>query len=104
MHTHAPVATAAGTRARAALAPAGPYRGPTSGLSVWNLVSPTLSHLSFYKLHHRDPIFFRDGMRFVWRNGDITDAQGFKCIAQTGTPIANPSAANVSTLVYAYVW
>jgi len=83
---------------------AGPYRGPTSGLTVWE-TSATLSHISFYKLHHRDPIFFRDGMSFVWRNGDITDpATGQKCIAMTGTPIALPTPANVTTLAYAYTW
>jgi len=45
---------------------AGKYLGPTSGLSVWDIQSPTLSHVSFYKLHHRDPIFFRDGALFKW--------------------------------------
>jgi hypothetical protein len=61
--------------------------------------------VSFYKLHHRDPFFFNDGFMFQWRNGDITDPKtGEKCTAQTGSPIGTPSAANVSTLVYAYTW
>lgn len=83
---------------------AGPWRGPTSGLTVME-ANATTSRVSFYKLHHRDPFFFNDGFRFQWRNGDVTDpATGEKCIAIHGKVIGTPSPANVSTLVYAYVW
>ena len=52
------------------------------------------------------PYFFRDGFKFMWRNGDITDPKtGQKCIAQTGTPAyGSPAHVNVTTLVYAYTW
>ena len=80
-------------------------REETSGLTVWDKSSPNVSLASFYKLHHKDPIFFNQGFKFVWRNGDITDpATGEKCINANGTPIGTPSAANVTTLVYAYLW
>jgi hypothetical protein len=73
-------------------------------LTVWN-TSDELSRVSFYKLHARDPIFFTDGFRFEWRNGDVADpATGEKCTALTGNLIAKPTAANVSSLVYAYTW
>ena len=83
---------------------AGPWRGPTSGLTVWDLGEE--NRIAFYKLHHRDPYFFQDGFKFMWRNGDITDPKtGQKCIAQTGTPAyGNPAHVNVTTLVYAYTW
>ena len=83
---------------------AGPYRGATAGLTVMQ-PGPELSLVSFYKLHHKDPLFFSDGATFQWRNGDITDpATGQKCTLRDGKPIGTPSAVNASTLVYAYVW
>mmetsp|Transcript_29310 Transcript_29310/g.63193 ORF Transcript_29310/g.63193 Transcript_29310/m.63193 type:complete len:210 (-) Transcript_29310:26-655(-) len=83
---------------------AGPYRSATSGLTVFDK-GDTESRVSFYKLHTRDPFFFDDGFLFRWRNGDITDDEtGEKCTAAKGSPIGTPSAANVTTLVYAYVW
>jgi hypothetical protein len=85
---------------------AGPYRGPTSGLTVMRPgKAGTPSRISFYKLHHRDPIFFTDGLRFEWRNGDVTDPKtGEKCITTGGQTIGRPGISNVSTLVYVYVW
>jgi len=86
---------------------AGPYRGPTSGLTVF-APAPNhngISRISFYKLHHRDPIFFNNGFRFEWRNGDITDPKtGEKCTATTGTPLGKPGISNVTTLVYIYTY
>ena len=44
-------------------------------------------------------------VHYQWRNGDVTDAAtGEKCTAVHGEVIGDPSRANVSTLVYAYVW
>jgi hypothetical protein len=43
---------------------AGPYRGPTSGLTVMEKLSTNLSLASFYKLHHRDPFFF-NGVQYL---------------------------------------
>lgn len=87
---------------------AGPYRGPTSGLTVMRPGSKAAgqpSRVSFYKLHHRDPLVFAAGLRMQWRNGDVTDvATGEKCTSLTGSLIGSPGISNVSTLVYAYTW
>jgi len=88
---------------------AGPYRGPTSGLTVYapsqNGSNNGISKISFYKIHHRDPIFFDNGFRFEWRNGDVTDpATGEKCTQITGDTIGTPGISNVSTLVYMYTF
>lgn len=85
---------------------AGPYRGPTSGLTIMRPGSgSTPSRISFYKIHYRDPILFDSGLRFEWRNGDVTDpATGEKCITLSGATIGSPGISNVSTLVYAYTW
>jgi len=82
---------------------AGPYRGPTSGLTVMAPNQHGISRISFYKLHHRDPIFFSNGFRFEWRNGDVTDPKtGEKCITIAGTTIGKPGISNVTTIVYIY--
>ena len=82
----------------------GPWRGPTSGLTVWD-TGPSLNRVSFYKLHHRDPFFFNDGFAFRWRNGDVSDkTTGEKCTSIDGNVIGNPVHAHVSTLVYVYTW
>ena len=72
---------------------AGLYRGPTSGLTVMqpgNTAMPN-SHVSFYKLHHQDPLMFSQGFTLEWRNGDITDpVSGEKCVREDGEPIGSP--------------
>jgi len=86
---------------------AGPYRGPTSGLTLLNQGNDKNSYstISFYKLHHKDPIFFGNGFQFQWRNGDVTDpATGQKCTAINGNIIGHPGVSNVSTIVYLYTW
>jgi len=85
---------------------AGPYRGPTSGLTVFEPNKQGgISRISFYKLHHKDPIFFSNGFRFEWRNGDITDPKtGEKCTVMTGNPIGKPGVSNVTTLAYVYTF
>jgi len=86
---------------------AGPYRGPTSGLTIMERANSTthFSNISFYKLHHRDPIFFKNGFRFVWRNGDVTDpATGEKCTQIKGTICGRPGVSNVSSIAYLYTY
>jgi len=86
---------------------AGPYRGPTSGLTVLEQGNTDNQHsnISFYKIHHRDPIFFNNGFRFEWRNGDVTEpSTGEKCTAMTGNIIARPGVSNVTTIVYLYTF
>jgi len=83
---------------------AGLYRGPTSGLTVFKPSQGTgHSRISFYKIHHKDHIFFKNGFRFEWRNGDITDPRtGEKCTAPNGNPWGRPGVSDVITLVYIY--
>jgi len=86
---------------------AGPYRGPTSGLTIYEpaTVEGGSSKISFYKLHFKDPILFTNGFQFDWRNGDITDPKtGEKCISMTGNPIGRPGISNVTTITYVYTW
>jgi len=86
---------------------AGPYRGPTSGLTVYDPaeVEGGISKISFYKLHYRDPILFTNGFQFDWRNGDVTDPKsGEKCIAMAGNTIGRPGISNVTTVTYVYTW
>jgi len=86
---------------------AGTYRGPTSGLTIFEPGKSDngISKISFYKLHHRDPIFYSSGFSFTWRNGDITDPKtGEKCTQMTGSPIGRPGVSNVTTLVYVYTF
>jgi len=85
---------------------AGPYRGSTSGLTVMEpKVEDGISKISFYKLHHKDPIFFSNGFRFEWRNGDVTDPKtGEKCTQMSGNIIGHPGISNVTTLAYVYTF
>jgi len=86
---------------------AGPYRGPTSGLTVFAPGNSTnmFSHISCYKLHHRDPVYFNNGFKFEWRNGDVTDpSTGEKCTAMTGNIIGRPGISNVTSIVYLYTF
>ena len=61
--------------------------------------------MPFHDRHHRDPFFFADGFKFVWRNGDVSDkVTGEKCTSVDGVVIGNPVHAHVTTLVYVYTW
>jgi hypothetical protein len=84
----------------------GPFRGPTSGLTTFQQGNATApSRISFYKLHHRDPVLFDDGILFAWRNGDVTDpSTGEKCTTIKGNLIGRPGVSNVTTIVYVYSW
>jgi len=86
---------------------AGPYRGPTSGLTIMERANSTThySNISFYKIHHRDPIFFGNGILFQWRNGDVTDPKtGEKCTQITGETCGHPGVSNVNSIVYLYTY
>jgi hypothetical protein len=60
---------------------------------------------SMYRTYENDPMIFSDGGSFVWRNGDTVDANGVKCMLETGGSTAgSPGTADVQTLSYTYVW
>lgn len=86
---------------------AGLFKGPTSGLSVMSVGNATqpVSRISFFKLHHREPMIFTNGFRFNIRNGDVTDPKtGEKCANPNGDIIGKPGVSDISTLVYVYTW
>ena len=52
-----------------------------------------------------DPIFFTDDFRFVWRNGDLLDDRGVKCLLESdGHPAGSPAQSIVSSYAWIYVW
>eukprot|EP00948_MAST-09A_sp_MAST-9A-sp1_P001362 g1362.t1 len=59
---------------------------------------------SGYRIHEQDPIFFNDGIRFQWRNGDVTDpSTGLKCTALNGTICGNPTISTLTSYSWIYV-
>jgi len=83
---------------------AGEFHGSMSGFTHRNTSSTGEVSLSAYRFHDQDPIFFNDGFRFTWRNGDVYDEQGFKCTAEKGTPAGNPQKSRIDAQTWAYVW
>ena len=61
---------------------------------------------SAYRIHEMDPLVFHDGVKMRWRNGDVTDTStGLKCtLEQGGKVVGSPTASNVTTLSWVYVW
>jgi hypothetical protein len=84
---------------------AGPFYGDISGLTHSSNDNGNLQ-LSAFRLHDQDPLGFSDGVRLVWRNGDVTDpSTGLKCTLETGgNVVGSPTAANVTIYGWAYVW
>jgi len=50
----------------------GMFKSPNSGLTFYD----GSKKLSAYKLHHRDPILFNDGMKLLFRNNEKTAGCG----------------------------
>lgn len=51
-----------------------------------------------------DPLFFTNGVRMVWRNGDTTDTAGHKCTAINGTKNLNPTVSIINSYAWIYTW
>jgi len=67
--------------------------------------SPTgVIQWSAYRLHDADPFFFRDGLRFEWRNGDVLEPNGIKCRVKDGKPVGKPDTAYVNAYSWVYAW
>ena len=83
----------------------GPFHAPVSGVTHLEAAA-----FSGYRFHEMDPIVFSDGMRFQWRNGDVTDvATGLKCTAEeaagpTVTTCGDPQSSTVDSTAWVYVW
>jgi len=84
---------------------AGDFYFPNSGFTHWGNDSGKLMW-SAYRFHEEDPLQFSQGLRFVWRNGDVTDpATELKCfIEEGGSTIGTLSDALVSTYSWVYIW
>jgi hypothetical protein len=82
----------------------GNFHAPVAG-STHKSMDGNVSKWSGYRFHEQDPIVFQDGMRFQWRNGDVTDtATGLKCTQLKGELCGNPQVSNVKAYSWLYVW
>jgi hypothetical protein len=84
---------------------AGEFRLEVSGFTLnREVVNHTLQRAA-YRMHDLDPIFFNNGFRFEWRNGDVVDDFREKCIVdQGGHPVGSPMQSNVTSYAWIYVW
>jgi hypothetical protein len=84
---------------------AGQFHFENSGYTHFKQVSSNLLEWSAYRMHDLDPIFFTNGFRFMWRNGDVNDDRGFKCITdQGGHVVGSPTQSNVTSYAWVYTW
>jgi hypothetical protein len=85
---------------------AGVFAGHNSGLTYFacNPASIANCSISAYRFHDRDPIFFEDGFRFMWRIGERLDSEGRKCTSIEGPSYGNPQLTIVSSYTWLYVW
>lgn len=85
----------------------GEFRAPVAG-STHKAQDANGTYWSGYRFHEMDPLVFGDGMRFEWRNGDVTDpATGLKCTLNTpgaGTTCGNPQPSRLVAYAWVYVW
>jgi hypothetical protein len=84
----------------------GQFHLPVSGFTHLNTTANTpygSVTFSAYRFHNEDPLQFKDGLRFVWRNGDQSDASGEKCnIEWGGSPNGSPGTAHVKAYAWVY--
>ena len=84
---------------------AGQFHFEESGYTHYAQVSNTTLEWSAYRMHDLDPIFFSNGFRFEWRNGDVVDDRGFKCIVdQGGHVVGSPTQSTVTSYAWVYTW
>ena len=82
----------------------GQFHSPESGLTHYSEAGGQFA-LSAYRMHDVDPVFFTDGFRLLWRNGDALDSRGFKCLyEQGGTTVGTPLNSTVTAYTWAYTW
>ena len=84
---------------------AGQFHFEVSGFTHFKKQDNGTFELSAYRMHDMDPIFFTDGFRFVWRNGDLLDDKGVKCMLESGGhPAGSPAKSIVTSYAWIYVW
>ena len=99
---------------------AGQFHFEVSGYTHFRQVTNTSLEWSAYRMHDLDPVFFYNGFRFEWRNGDVVDERGFKCIVDKGGypsvrrtkssvdqgeyPSVTLTKSTVSSYTWVYVW
>ena len=79
----------------------GQFRFEVSGFTHFRQVNSSSLEWSAYRMHDLDPIFFYNGFRFEWRNGDVLDSRGFKCIVDQG---GYTNLKTTPSIVTAYTW
>ena len=84
---------------------AGQFRHAMSGFTHYREFSNRTLEWSAYRMHDSDPIFFSNGFRFEWRNGDVVDGRGFKCLLyEGGSAVGSPTSSIVTAYTWVYVW
>lgn len=84
---------------------AGQFHLEVSGYTHFKQVSNDTVEWSAYRMHDLDPIFFSNGFRYEWRNGDVLDDRGFKCILeQGGHVVGTPTKSLVTSYAWVYMW
>lgn len=84
---------------------AGQFHFDVSGYTHYAEISNTTLEWSAYRMHDLDPIFFTNGFRFQWRNGDVVDDRGYKCIVnQGGHVVGSPTQSIVTSYAWVYTW
>jgi len=84
---------------------AGQFHYEVSGFTHYREFLNDTLEWSAYRMHDIDPIFFTNGFRFEWRNGDVVDDRGFKCIVdQGGQVVGTPTQSIVTAYTWVYTW
>lgn len=82
---------------------AGQFHLPVSGFTHFNSTGGIA--WSAYRFHEMDPIVFKNGFTILWRNGDMLDKAGIKCLIETGgNVVGNPTNSTVYTYAWFYTW
>jgi hypothetical protein len=85
----------------------GDFHAPVSGSTFQQKATNTTPAMwSGYRFHEMDPMVFSEGMRFQWRNGDMTDmSTGLKCTLLKGGRInGSPGPSQLTSLMWVYQW
>jgi len=84
---------------------AGQFHFPVSGFTHLNMTTDSISW-SAYRFHEMDPLRFDDSFKLVWRNGDLSDHSGVKCMVEgtDGTVVGSPTASLVTSYSWVYIW
>lgn len=57
------------------------------------------------RFHDTDPLFWKNGFKLIWRNGDMDDNAGMKCHSiNRGKIHANPTASKIYAYSWYYTW